>query len=154
MQYPDITSGFQQVTQTTGEQFFVKFLERTDTLPFVQAAQSHMRARLHLKKGQRLLDVGCGLGQESHRIAQWLAPGGSVVGIDKSEALVAVARQRAQSADLPLTFQVGDALALDFADHSFDRCRAERMLMFLTNPRQPIGGDGARAPSRWPHRAL
>ncbi|RIK40949.1 MAG: hypothetical protein DCC55_13395 [Chloroflexi bacterium] len=40
--------------------------------------------------------------------------------------------------DLPLTFETGDALALDFANNTFDHCRMERVLMFIADASQAI----------------
>mgnify|MGYP001356985737 CR=1 FL=1 len=138
MQHHDITSGFQQVTQRSSEQFFLDFLDRADTLAFVKAAQGHMRALLNIQTGQRILDVGCGLGHEAQRIARLVGPGGAVVGVDKSEALVTEAQRRSELLDLPLAFETGDALALDFANDTFDHCRMERVLMFLADASQAI----------------
>lgn len=78
MQHQDITAGFQRATQRGGEQFFLEFLDRADTLAFVKAAQGHMRALLNIQTGQRILDVGCGLGHEAQRIARLVGPGGAV----------------------------------------------------------------------------
>ncbi len=138
MQHHDITSGFQQVTQSASEQFFLEFLDRADTLAFVKEAQGHMRTLLDVRPGQRILDVGCGLGHEAQRIARLVGPGGAVVGVDKSAALVAEAQRRSKLLDLPLTFETGDALALDFANNTFDHCRMERVLMFLADASQAI----------------
>lgn len=70
--------------------------------------------------GQRALDVCCGTGDLAFALA---ARGGEVTALDFSEAMLAVARERAArgepSANLP-QFLRGDAQQLPFADHSFD----------------------------------
>ena len=59
----------------------------------------------------RTLDVACGTGFLTQHLR------GEVVGIDQSDAMIEVARER-----LPdLTFVQGDALELPFPDTSFDR---------------------------------
>jgi ubiquinone/menaquinone biosynthesis C-methylase UbiE len=59
----------------------------------------------------RTLDVACGTGFLTQHLR------GEVVGIDQSDAMIEVARER-----LPeLTFVQGDALELPFPDASFDR---------------------------------
>jgi demethylmenaquinone methyltransferase/2-methoxy-6-polyprenyl-1,4-benzoquinol methylase len=69
--------------------------------------------------GDRLLDVATGTGKvaaDLHRRAQ---PGGSVLGVDISPAMIRVATRR--FADRPgLQFVVGDALALPTEDGTFD----------------------------------
>ena len=67
--------------------------------------------------GDRVLDVACGTGNAALLAA---ARGAEVVGVDSSERLVAVARQRAGEAGLLGEFLVGDALALPVADALFD----------------------------------
>jgi len=59
----------------------------------------------------RTLDVACGTGYITRHL------GGEVTGLDQSDAMVAIARERVPAA----TFVVGDALDIPFADESFDR---------------------------------
>ena len=59
----------------------------------------------------RTLDVACGTGFLTRELR------GEVTGLDASESMVAIARARMPGA----RFVVGDALALPFADGSFDR---------------------------------
>ena len=63
---------------------------------------------------------------------------GRVIGVDTSASLIAEATRRAQGRDLPVTFEVGDAQALRFPDHSFDAVRTERMLMHVPNAEQAL----------------
>lgn len=77
-------------------------------------------------KDREMLDVGTGTG----RAAFILALGGAkVTAVDASEEMLAIARQRAADQFLKITFQQGDAHALDFADRSFDAVVSFRMLM-------------------------
>ena len=77
-------------------------------------------------KDREMLDVGTGTG----RAAFILALGGAhVTAVDASEEMLAIARQRAADQLLKITFQQGDAHALDFPDRSFDAVVSFRMLM-------------------------
>jgi SAM-dependent methyltransferase len=64
-------------------------------------------------EGTRLLDAGCGAGLALQVAAD---QGASVSGIDASEALVAIARQRLAGADI----RIGEIEELPFADAAFD----------------------------------
>ena len=69
--------------------------------------------RAGLRAGQTVLDAGCGSGA----FLRAAADHGTVVsGIDASEALLAIARERVPDADLSL----GDLQRLPYADDSFD----------------------------------
>jgi SAM-dependent methyltransferase len=81
-----------------------------------QQLPTYTRALHHLGVGadqERVLDVGCGTGVFLQEAA---ARGARVVGLDASEALLAIARRRVPAADL----HVGDMEALPFGDDAFD----------------------------------
>ena len=76
--------------------------------------------------GRAVLDVGTGTGRAALLLA---AHGASVTGIDASEAMLAVARQRAIEAGARVQFLPGDAHALGFEARSFDVTVSLRVLM-------------------------
>ena len=77
----------------------------------------------------RVLDVGCGTGEDVRAIASIVGGTGEVVGIDPSGAMIdeAIARGVPQNAQ----FVVGSAHELEFADASFDAVRADRVFQHL-----------------------
>ncbi len=68
-------------------------------------------------RGERVLDIACGTGNAAILAARF---GASVTGVDQAPRLIEVARQRAGDEGLQVSFTVGDAQQLDFADASFD----------------------------------
>jgi ubiquinone/menaquinone biosynthesis C-methylase UbiE len=65
----------------------------------------------------RILDLACGPGNLSRRLAAQVAPGGEVIGIDLAPGMIELAR----SAEIPSArFEVMDIEQLAFADASFD----------------------------------
>ena len=71
------------------------------------------------RPGQRLLDVATGTGKVAADLHSQAQPGGTVLGVDISPAMIAVARRRS-GARIGLEFVVGDALALPTDDGTFD----------------------------------
>ena len=69
-------------------------------------------AELELAGGERILDVGCGSGELSRRLAD-LVPGGSVLGIDSSPTMIEAAENR-RSANL--SFQMLDVTQSSFVN--------------------------------------
>jgi SAM-dependent methyltransferase len=78
-------------------------------VPGYEAALS----RLRLEPGQRVLDIGCGVGVFLALVAE---RGAEPHGIDASETLIALARERLPEADL----RVGDMESLPYEDDTFD----------------------------------
>jgi ubiquinone/menaquinone biosynthesis C-methylase UbiE len=70
--------------------------------------------------GHCVLDIGCGTGTQA--IAAWRRsqPGGSVIGVDISEKMLAAARRRARRAGLDIAFHHADVAQLPFGDDRFD----------------------------------
>jgi demethylmenaquinone methyltransferase/2-methoxy-6-polyprenyl-1,4-benzoquinol methylase len=70
--------------------------------------------------GDQVLDVATGTGDLAFELAGRVAPEGLVVGVDFSERMLAVAREKALAAGRSgMRFDSGDALALPFDDASF-----------------------------------
>jgi ubiquinone/menaquinone biosynthesis C-methylase UbiE len=130
--------GFTDVDQTNDAEYFIRFLDEASADESFQAYKQHSFALLDLQAGQRVLDVGCGTGDDARTMARRVAPGGGVVGVDGSQSMIAVARQRAEGCGLPVEFQVADAQQLPFADDSFDASRADRIFMHLETPAQAL----------------
>jgi len=77
--------------------------------------------RLHLRRGQTVLDVCCGSGASAIRAAEVVGPEGAVLGVDLAENLLQLARSKARARGFPnAEFRVGDMLALGVPEASFD----------------------------------
>jgi ubiquinone/menaquinone biosynthesis C-methylase UbiE len=77
--------------------------------------------RLDLRNGQHVLDVCCGSGASALPAGDKVGPDGSVLGIDLSEKLLALARAKAKEQSLRnVEFRAGDMLALDLPEAHFD----------------------------------
>jgi len=111
-----------QVTRSAAEiyeEFFLPALFQEWATRVADAAQ--------LAPGQQVLDVACGTGVLAREAAKRVAPGGTVSGLDRNDGMLAVARRKAPD----LTWKLGMAEALPFADRSFDRVVSQFGLMFF-----------------------
>jgi SAM-dependent methyltransferase len=77
-------------------------------------------------RGRRVLDVGTGTGRAALLLGE---RGAAVTGVDPSDEMLAVARERAAAIGAAISFQRGDGHALDFPDRSFDVVVSLRVLM-------------------------
>jgi ubiquinone/menaquinone biosynthesis C-methylase UbiE len=84
--------------------------------------------------GERVLDIGCGFGDTTQRIAGLVGPEGSVLGIDAASRFIDLAREEAEAAGLGnVRFIVGDVQATQFED-TFDYAFSRMGTMFFANP--------------------
>jgi SAM-dependent methyltransferase len=83
--------------------------------------------------GERVLDVGCGTGSLSAALLA-RCPSAKLHGIDFSPVYV----EHARSHHPGIAFEIGDACALTFADHSFDRVLSLLVLHFVPRADQAI----------------
>jgi demethylmenaquinone methyltransferase/2-methoxy-6-polyprenyl-1,4-benzoquinol methylase len=72
--------------------------------------------------GDRALDVATGTGDLALELATRVAPNGEVIGVDFAERMLELARAKAAASEetVPVRFQTGNALALEFDDDEFD----------------------------------
>jgi len=73
-----------------------------------------------LQPGETVLDVATGPGTAALLAAARVTPNGAVTGVDSSEAMLAIARQKADKAGLAVEFVQGDVEALAMPEASFD----------------------------------
>ncbi len=143
----DLASGFQSVDQASDFEVFSSCLTLIDSLPFFAECKRDSYDLLGATPGHRILEVGCGLGDDAAALARRVAPGGSVVAVDGSQAMVDAAQKR--HADVAgLSFELADATQLQFHNASFDACRIDRVLQHIAEPAGAIAGNGTSPSSR------
>lgn len=92
----------------------------------------------HMDQGSKVLDIGCGKGTTSVLLAQKY--GCNVVGLDQSEDLLhqATALAKRKGLENKVSFRVGDALNLPFADGEFDRAFGQAVLILVGDKKKAI----------------
>jgi SAM-dependent methyltransferase len=87
-----------------------------------------------LAPGERVLDVGCGCGATTILAARATAPG-PALGVDLSEPMLAVARERARRAGVDSArFRVADAQSYPFEAQTVDVAMSRFGVMFFDDP--------------------
>jgi ubiquinone/menaquinone biosynthesis C-methylase UbiE len=83
------------------------------------------------RKAKGVLDIGCGTGSTTLAIARRLAPEGTAVGVDISEPMIALAKQRAELEGATARFICADAQTHAFTPASFDMIVSRFGVMFF-----------------------
>ena len=82
MASPEDITLFSAVDRTKEPGFFKRFLDEGNKLPGIIASKPIILGGLQLKGGERVLDAGCGLGDDTFEIARLVGTQGHVVGVD------------------------------------------------------------------------
>jgi SAM-dependent methyltransferase len=125
---------FSDVDATHQASALIAALDEQAALPAVQRLRATAARLLRPKFGDRLLDVGCGTGDVVRALAGLVGPGGSVVGVDPSAAMLHEARSRTHDPTLSVDYRPGDIAHLDFDTGTFDGVTCERVFQHLDSP--------------------
>ncbi len=126
MQHPDY--GVYDAAPSEYDAFQRQFFEHGP--PQVGAAYQGMFAGLGLSPGQRVLEVGVGTGLN----LMHFPAGCSVVGVDRSEPMLSVARERLGQVAAQVELMVADGAKLPFADAEFDAILCTFVLCSCADP--------------------
>ena len=107
-------------------------IQRLYSTPDVVRQRAEVLALLDARPGERVLDVGSGPGFLVASLADAVGAGGAVHGVDPSGPMNALARELL--GDRPwATIDEGDALALPYADGSFDVAVATQVYEYVAD---------------------
>ena len=90
-----------------------------------------------LRAGMRCLDVGCGSGDVTLKMAAIVGAEGNAVGVDRDQSILRLASQEAERQGLPVTFRrlAADKLAEEAA---YDLVFSRYLLSHLPRPQQSV----------------
>ena len=91
-----------------------------------------VRDALGAAPGEHILDVGCGPGFYVAELLEHVGSEGSVVGIDSSQPMLAVAAQRSEGHD-NVSFHEADATSLPVENASFDAALSVQVLEYVAD---------------------
>jgi SAM-dependent methyltransferase len=108
-------------------------IERMYEIRDAKRRRSLVRDALAATGGDRVLDVGCGPGFYCAELLAEVGAAGSVVGIDGSQAMLALAARRCAGVE-NVEFHDADATSLPVADASVDRALCVQVLEYVADP--------------------
>jgi SAM-dependent methyltransferase len=118
------------MSQVKFDRSMVERLERLYATRDVLRRRRLVHAALVAEPGERVLDIGCGPGFYVAELLERVGPDGSVVGVDVSGDMLAVAAQRTEGHE-NVEFHEGTATALPLPDESGDRAVSVQVLEYV-----------------------
>ncbi|XP_062515962.1 demethylmenaquinone methyltransferase-like [Corticium candelabrum] len=103
------------------------------------------------KRGESILDLGCGTGRLTMQLASLVGDSGRVVGVDPDSCRIAVANEQLKKMDdIPVTFQLGsirealplgpfDGIFSNYVFHWFERAERAEMMHQMYDSLKPGG---------------
>ncbi|NKB37569.1 MAG: methyltransferase domain-containing protein [Gammaproteobacteria bacterium] len=111
-----------------------KWVENIDLVETMMVPMSdELLNAIAAKSGEQVLDVGCGGGVTSMKLAQQVGEEGKVIGVDVSEPILSVARDRAAGI-ANIEFEHSDATSAKLGKERFDIITSRFGVMFFDDP--------------------
>ena len=100
-----------------------------------QESTALLLARLDLRGGESVLEIGCGTGALTVPLGEAAGGHGRVVAVDISEPMLGAARQRVRDSGLGnITLLLGDAQVFELEPAAFDLATSRMGVMFFGDP--------------------
>ncbi|WP_299652254.1 class I SAM-dependent methyltransferase [uncultured Jannaschia sp.] len=111
------------------------FFQQTEAYRFEKLAYLDRIAGYGDHAGEDVLDIGCGLGNDTARFA---AAGARVTGLDIAPRALELSQENFAQRELEGRFVLGDGEALDFPEASFDFVYCHTVLHFTPHPERMV----------------
>lgn len=106
--------------------FLIHSMDVMSSLPCIQSIKNQAIYMMNLKRGDTVLEVGCGQGRDTEIIAKEIEPDGTIMAIDLSQRMIKEAKKRSQSSNV--IYQAIDIFGVN-ALIPFSVCYADRLLV-------------------------
>jgi ubiquinone/menaquinone biosynthesis C-methylase UbiE len=129
------------ITRKRGIRFRASELETGRTYLWRKEFLPLLYKYLELKRGQTIVDVGCGTGSFTRILAIGTKFQGKVIGIDKNRRLISVAKkisQKQRIASETISYKVGKVEALPLPDNFADRVVCQMLLWIVEDRAKAI----------------
>jgi SAM-dependent methyltransferase len=134
----DVAAANQEATDAWSGPLFERFVRFRPYVAEGLGAHGEVALAAHPPRpGDRALDIGCGFGDTTRRLAEMVGEG-EVVGVDVSEPFLDLARGEAAAAGIDnVSYRLGDVQIADL-DGPYDYVFSRMGVMFFANPVQAL----------------
>ena len=131
----DVAAANQEATDAWSGPLFDRFVRFRPYVAEGLGAHGEVAMEAHPPRpGDRVLDIGCGFGDTTRRLAELVGAEGEAVGVDVSEPFLDLAREEAAKAGVAnVDYRLGDAQIADLGG-PYDYVFSRMGVMFFANP--------------------
>jgi len=131
----EVATGNEEALEAWNGVLFDRFIQyRHLIVDGLEKHGEHAILRCPPQEGDRVLDIGCGLGDASQRLAKIVGPAGSVLGVDIAPRFIEFSREDAAQAGVEnARFAVHDVQSTAF-DETFEYAFSRFGTMFFASP--------------------
>lgn len=124
-----------ETTEAWSGPLFERFVQYRDLVAGGLGAHGEAAMAAHPPRpGDRVVDLGCGFGDTTQRLAEVVGADGEALGVDVSEPFIELARREADEAGAEnIRFAVADVQVAEFGE-GFDYAFSRMGVMFFANP--------------------
>jgi ubiquinone/menaquinone biosynthesis C-methylase UbiE len=126
--------GFSNLDASEDANFLVNSMDIMYSLESIKIIKKRALESMCLSPGDRILEVGCGHGEDAEALGLIVGNTGSVLAIDISQRMIEEAKKR--SKQMNVEYLKDDARNLPYLDHTFSACHADRLLVSSENYRE------------------
>ena len=131
-------ASFSNVDESSDPMSYLRYLDNAGASDWIQIKKRESFSALGVTAGSRILDVGCGTGDDVRTLAGIVGNNGLVVGLDSSKTMITAANARLRGLKISAKYILGDAHQLNLTDDIFDICRCERVFQHLKHPQKAL----------------
>ncbi|MGB8220335.1 MAG: methyltransferase domain-containing protein [Methanoregula sp.] len=133
-----LATGFRDVDRSGDTTACTRCLDLLSDIPFFHAVKEESFRIIAGTEPERVLDAGCGAGNDLCALAPLLPPSTRILGLDASAALLSTATERIAAHRDRCFLLRGDLTHIPCRSGVFDACRIDRVLQHIPDPEQVI----------------
>ena len=116
--------GFSNLDNSLDADYLIHSMDVMMSLESIRAIKKRALSAMNLQTGDKVLEIGCGHGEDAEALGKLVGKTGSVLAVDLSSRMIEEAKRRSQQPNVD--YLVADVNQLPHPDHTFSACHADR----------------------------
>lgn len=118
---------FSNLDSSPNADFLIDSMDIMMSLPCIRSIKKRALDAMQIKKGDMVLEIGCGHGEDAELLAELVGEKGCVVAVDVSQRMIEEAKRRSRNKNV--SYLLADVTQLACPENTFSSCHADRFLV-------------------------